>query len=141
MEPPMSGTPQYGYQPQPQRTRPLGVAILAVLIGIYGFLEFLVGLLIAVGSAALSSLGGSSAFHVLGTSGVLAGAIIAIIGLIVLGLAVGLWHLRMWALVLTLLFLLFEMVINALNGTYISLGFIVALLLFIYLLAVNRHFR
>ncbi|HTW76182.1 MAG TPA: hypothetical protein VMG14_00245 [Thermoplasmata archaeon] len=137
----MTAQPGYAYAPPPTRSRPLGVAILAVLIGIYGFLEFLFGLLIAVGSAAISSLGGSSAFHILGTSGVLAGAILAIIGLIVLGLAVGLWHLRMWALVLTLLFLIFEMVINALAGTYISFGFIVALLLFIYLLAVNRHFR
>jgi hypothetical protein len=138
----MSGPPQpYSPTAPPPPSRPLGVAILAVLIGIYGFLEFVVGLLIAVGSAAISSLGGSSAFHILGTSGVLAGVIIAVIGLIVLGLAVGLWHLRMWALVLTLLFLAFEMVINALNGSYISFGFIVALLLFIYLLAVNRHFR
>ncbi len=129
------------YTPPTPPSRPLGVAILAVLIGIYGFLEFVVGLLIAVGSAAISSLGGSSTFHILGTSGVVGGAIIAIIGLIILGLAVGLWHLRMWALVLTLLFLIFEMVLNALNGTYISLGFIVALILFIYLLAVHRHFR
>jgi hypothetical protein len=136
--PPPYQPPAY---PPPMPSRPLGVAILAVLIGIYGFLEFLVGLLIAVGSAAISSLGGSSAFHILGTSGVLGGAIIAIIGLIVLGLAVGLWHLRMWALVLTLLFLAFELVINGLAGTFVSFGFIVALILFIYLLAVNRHFR
>jgi hypothetical protein len=134
-------TAQPTYATPAPRSRPLGVAILAVLIGIYGFLEFVVGVLIAVGSAAIGSLGGSSSFHVLGTTGVVGGVIIAIIGLVVLGLAVGLWHLRMWALVLTLLFLAFEMVINALNGTYISFGFIVALLLFIYLLAVNRHFR
>jgi hypothetical protein len=138
----MSGPPQpYSPTTPPARSRPLGVAILAVLIGIYGFLVFLFGLLLAVGSAALSSIGSSSTSHFLGTSGVIAGVISAIIGLIVLGLAVGLWHLRMWALVLTLLFLVFEMVVNALNGTYISFGFIVSLLLFLYLLAVNRHFR
>jgi hypothetical protein len=138
----MSGPPQpYTPTAPPARSRPLGVAILAVLIGIYGFLEFVVGLLIAVGSAAISSLSGTSSFHILGTTGVIGGVIIAIIGLIVLGLAVGLWHLRMWALVLTLLFLIFEMVIYGLAGNFISFGFIVALLLFVYLLAVNRHFR
>jgi hypothetical protein len=137
----MSGPPQpYSTTaPPPAPSRPLGVAILAVLIGIYGFLVFLAGLLLAVGSSVLSGLG--NATHFFGQSGVIVGVIAAIIGLIVLGLAVGLWHLRMWALVLTLLFLIFELVSNALAGAYISLGFIVALILFLYLLAVHRHFR
>ncbi|HTZ61939.1 MAG TPA: hypothetical protein VMC82_04800 [Thermoplasmata archaeon] len=124
----------------PMPSRPLGVAILAVLIGIYGFLVFLVGLLIAVGSGILSSLGSASPFHVLGVTGVLAGIIILVIGLIILGLAVGLWHLRMWALVLTILFLLFEIVVYGIAGAYLTLGFIIAILLLIYLVAVSRHF-
>jgi hypothetical protein len=54
---------------------------------------------------------------------------------------VGLWHLRLWALVLTLIFLIFVMVSDGLAGMYITFGFIVALLLAIYLIAVSRHFR
>lgn len=124
----------------PTARRPLGVAILSVLIGIYGFLVFVIGLLIAVGSSVFSYLGGANPLHILGVSGVVAGLIILVIGLIILGLAVGLWHLRMWALVLTVLFLILEIVLNALAGAYLSLGFIIAVILLIYLLAVSSHF-
>jgi len=130
----------YGQPVEQRKSRPILVAIVAILIGIYGFLEFVVGLLIAVGSAALASLGSSFNVSVFGQTGVIAGAIIAIIGLIILGVAVGLWHLRLWALVLMLLFLAFEMVVYGLARDFISLGFILALVLFVYLLAVSRHF-
>ena len=123
-----------------ERSRPLGVAILAVLIGIYGFVVFLIGLLVAVGSSLGATLGGGNLFHYFGLTGVVAGLIILIIGLIILGLAVGLWHLRMWALVLTILFLLFEMVTYGLAGAYLTFGFVVALVLTVYLIAVSRHF-
>jgi hypothetical protein len=126
--------------PPPTSSRPLGVAILAILIGIYGFLEFLVGLLVAVGSGVAKTLGGGGAFAALGTSGVIAGLIILIIGLIILGLAVGLWHLRMWALVLTVLFLIIVIVLDGIAGRFITFGFIVGLILLVYLLAVSRHF-
>lgn len=125
--------------PPPPR-RPLGVAILAVLIGIYGFIEFLLGLFILVGATIFSGLG-STSFSSLGLTGVAAGAVVTIIGLIILGVAVGLWHLRMWALVLMLIFLAVEMILSGLAGAYVSFTFIIALILFIYLLAVNRHFR
>jgi hypothetical protein len=121
-------------------TRPLGVAILAFLIGLYGFVVFLLGLLIAVGSTVFGAFNSSSPFHSFGVTGVVAGVITLIIGLIILGLAVGLWHLRMWALVLTILFLILEVVLYGIAGAFISFGFIVALLLLIYLIAVSRHF-
>jgi hypothetical protein len=127
------------YEPAP--SRPLGVAILAILIGIYGFIVFLIGLFLAVGSTLGIPYGGGNLFGHFGFSGVLGGLIVLIVGLIILGLAVGLWHLRMWALVLTLLFLLFELVTYGLAGAFITFGFIVALILTVYLLAVSRHFR
>jgi hypothetical protein len=132
-----TATPMYQAAPPP--SRPLGVAILAVLIGIYGFVEFLLGLFLLVGSAVFSSVAPS--YSAFGLTGVAVGAVFAVIGLIILGLAVGLWHLRMWALVLMLIFLAIEMILNGLAHAFISFGFIVALILFIYLLAVNRHFR
>jgi len=125
--------------PPPTASRPLGVAILAVLVGIYGFLVFLIGLLVAVDSSLSSYLGGTSAFHAIGTTGVVAGLIFAIIGLIILGFAVGLWHLRMWALVLTVLFLLIVIVLDGIAGAF-SWGFFIAVILLVYLLAVSRHF-
>jgi hypothetical protein len=120
--------------------RPIGVAILSVLIGIYGFVVFLIGLQVAVGSSFSGTLGGGNLLHGFGFTGVVAGLIILVIGLIILGLAVGLWHLRMWALVLTILVLIVEMAIYGLAGAFITFGFIVALLLFVYLVAVSRHF-
>jgi hypothetical protein len=127
------------YETRP--SRPLGVAILAILIGIYGFIEFLLGLFLAVGSTIGLQYGGGNLFGHFGYSGVVGGLIVLVVGLIILGLAVGLWHLRLWALVLTLIFLIFVMVSDGLAGMYITFGFIVALLLAIYLIAVSRHFR
>ena len=44
------------------------------------------------------------------------GAILLVVGLIILGIAVALWRLRMWALVLALLVLIFVMVSYGLGG-------------------------
>ncbi len=124
--------------PAPQPSRPLGVAILSVLVGIYGFLVFLAGLLLAVGVAVIAYLGAPST--IAGYSGVLVGVIVLIIGLIILGVAVGLWRLRMWALVLAIIFTFVELVVYGLAGAFVSLGFILSLIVFVYLLAVHRHF-
>ncbi|HTT44525.1 MAG TPA: hypothetical protein VMH38_00715 [Thermoplasmata archaeon] len=129
-------TPQYA---PPAPSRPLGVAILAVLVGIFGFLLILVGALLLAGIAAASFLGVGTSL--VGIGGLTFGVIVLIVGLIILGLALGLWHLRMWALVLTLIFVILELVSFGLAGNFVSLGFIFALILFIYLLAVHRHFR
>jgi hypothetical protein len=122
----------------PQRSLPIGVAILSILIGIYGFLVFLTGLLLFVNIGIPTYLGHPPTF---GLAGLELAAIVTIIGLIILGIGVALWRLRLWALVLALLFLLYEVIAYAYAGHYESIGFILALLLFVYLLAVNRHFR
>lgn len=118
-------------------SRPILVSILAVLIGLYGFLVFLLGLLFLVGSSLFGSFGGVTFFQ---TSGFLAGVIIVVIGLVILGIAVGLWHQRLWALVIALLFLLLEMIVYGIAHAFLTWQFIVSLLLFVYLLAVSRHF-
>jgi len=124
--------------PPPQRSLPLGVAILSVLVGLYGFVVFFVGLLLFAKVAVSSFLGVPSTF---GLTGYALAALVAIFGLIILGIAVALWRLRLWALVLGLLFLLYELVSYAYAGHYASLGFVFALVIFLYLIAVNRHFR
>ena len=134
----MTAQPTPQYTPPVPPSRPLGVAILAVLVGLYGILLILGGLLVLAGIAATHFLGVPTGFAGLGTFTL--GLIVFIVGLIILGLALGLWHLRMWALVLTILFVLFELVTYGLAGAFVSLGFILAFILFIYLLAVHRHF-
>jgi hypothetical protein len=118
-------------------SRPLGVAILAILVGIYGFLVFIAGLLVLAGVAVSRFL---EVARFSGVSGLLTGIIVIVIGLIIMGVAVGLWHLRMWALVLALIVTFVDLVLYALAGNFISLGFILALIVFVYLLAVHRHF-
>lgn len=145
-----SGSSEAGYQgtstlpppapppSPPPRSLPLGVAILAILIGIYGFIVFLTGLLLFVNVGIPSYLGHPPTF---GLAGLELAAIVTIIGLIILGIGVALWRLRLWALVLALLFLLYEVVAYAYAGHYESVGFVLALVLFLYLIAVNGHFR
>ncbi len=124
--------------PPPQRSLPLGVAVLSILVGLYGFALFLLGLLLFVGRTLDISI---LAVHVFSLSGYPLAAAVTIVGLVILGIAVGLWRLRLWALVLALLFLIFELVTYVYAGTYLTVGFFLALIILIYLIAVNRHFR
>jgi hypothetical protein len=125
-----------GYYP-PARSRPLGVAILSILVGIYGFLVFLAGLLVLAGVAVSPYLGIS---QLGGYTGVVLGLIVVVIGLIILGVAVALWRLRLWALVLAVIVTLIELAIYGLAHDFLSLGFILSLIVFVYLIAVSRHF-
>ena len=120
-------------------TRPLGVAILAFLVGLFGVLIHHWWTAHPRGGDCPGVPRRSREFR--GESGAIWGVIVLIIGLIILGLALGLWHLRMWALVLTLIVVFIEIVSFALAGNYVSLGFVLSLIIFVYLLAVNRHFR
>jgi hypothetical protein len=126
-----------GYEPVPEEpSKPIGVAILAVLIGIVGFLFIVAGVLLA----ALDVAVGISIPQV-GSYGILVvGIVILIIGLIILGVALGLWHQRLWALVLAILVFGGYFVLDSLAGSWFSLGWIISLVLVIYLIAVHRHF-
>ncbi len=126
---------------RPRRELPLGVAILAVLVGLFGILILVGGLLLVVGSSIAGQFEFFGPGSSLGFAPLVAGVIAVIIGLIILGIGVALWRLRLWALVLGLIFLLFEMVSYGVEGRFVSLGFLLALVIFVYLLAVNRHFR
>lgn len=114
---------------------PLGVAILAVLIGIFGFFIFLLGLLVIVAGIGFGLAGASSVF---GYTGAVAGVIILIIGLVILGVAVGLWNQELWALVLAILVLLFYAVITFISASW--LAFVIVVLLLVYMVAVSSHF-
>jgi hypothetical protein len=129
--------------PAPVSGRPLGVAILAILLGLFGVLTLVGGLLVVVLSNHGLVFGATNLFDV---SGTLLGIVLVLLGLIELGVAVGLWHLRMWALVVAVLVLLVDLfgpvVSLALGkaGTASLIGIIIPLILLIYLIAVRRHF-
>ena len=136
-----SGMPEpASLPPVRERSLPLGVAVLSILVGLYGFLLFVVGLLLFVPSVDLGR------YHV-GLPATLSltphefAALVTVLGLILIGIGVALWRLRLWALVLGLLFLIYLMVSYALVHDFESLGFVLSLVIFLYLVAVNRHFR
>jgi len=115
---------------------PLGVAILALLVGVFGFLILLGGLLLFVFGTSLTLGGGSLA--VFGTTGTVAGLVFLIIGIIVLAVASGLWNQELWALALAIIVLLFYGVLEFLSQSWLALLIVGGLL--VYLVAVSSHF-
>ncbi len=114
---------------------PLGVAIIAVLIGIFGFFVLLAGILLLLLGVGLGLASGATVF---GYSGTVAGLIILLVGAIVLAVAFGLWDQELWALVLAIIVLLFYGAVEFLSHSWLALLIIVALL--VYLVAVSNHF-
>jgi hypothetical protein len=113
---------------------PLGVAILAVLIGLFGALFLIVGLVIVLGVAFTHT-----AF--LFVSGFVGGLILLIFGIVLLVVASGLWNQELWALVLSIIVLLFILIGDLFAGAVLSLETIAVALLLLYLILVRRHFR
>ncbi|HEV2316374.1 MAG TPA: hypothetical protein VGV89_02205 [Thermoplasmata archaeon] len=118
-------------------TLPVGVAILAILIGIVGFILVLGGLLILLGFAIFDSVA-------LYGVGLIGGLIVLIFGIVLLVVASGLWDLEMWALALALLVLLISLALNLYDIFYGHGGSVLVTvvegLLVVYLLAVSSHF-
>jgi hypothetical protein len=112
---------------------PLGVAILAVLVGIFGFFVLLAGIILLV-----VGVGIGLSVSVLGFTGAIAGLILLLIGAVILAVATGLWDQELWALVLAIIVLLFYGAVEFFSAAW--LGFIIVVLLLIYLVAVSSHF-
>jgi hypothetical protein len=114
---------------------PLGVAILAVLIGLFGLFYVVIGLLGLFIN--LAGLGVAPAFvH----TGVIAALFLLVVGIIMLVVATGLWDQELWALVLCIIIVGALFILDVVNGALFTLSGIVSGLLLIYLVAVHRHF-
>ena len=124
---------------RPRTPLPLGVGLLAVLIGILGAL-FLVGGLILVLAVAFAS-GFSAPSQSFFGAGLLGAALLLIFGALLLVVASGLWHLEMWALVLSFLVLGIAWIVDVVQGAVLSIGALVLLALLGYLFLVRNHFR
>lgn len=127
----------------PHPTKPIGILVLAMIIGVAGVLGIILGLLVVLSPAV--NIGGFGLLvnfvnDNINNLGLLGGAIIFIGGIVAVSVANGLWHQEMWALVLcvggtfvgeTIIFFL------AIPFSYLFFGLLV---IFIYLLAVRKHF-
>ncbi len=130
----MSNVSAYGY-PNIGRL-PLGVAVLAILIGVFGFFILLGGaLLLVFGTNVVFGSGGVMVF---GSSGAIAGLILFLVGVLTLGVAVGLWDQELWALALAVIVLLFYGVVELVSQAW--LGLLIVGVLLVYLIAVSNHF-
>jgi hypothetical protein len=138
-----------------QQHRPLGVTILAVLLGIEGILEVLVGVLALL---AILSLGRTIIVHghattgrAVDTVGIILASIPIIIGLCTLVFSIGLWTLRRWAFwatviieVASLLFYGLRLIQHSLAGIGIVTGIAIPVIILLYFFVdpnVRRAFR
>ncbi len=121
------------YNPPP-RSRPIGVAILAILVMLVGVI-FIVGAFGALALVGLAAIRGLPTFF--GITGTVLGVLLLVFGLIFLGVGLGLWHLRSWAWWLAVIVL----VLTVLASLGDFAGLVIPLILLIYLVLVRHHFR
>jgi hypothetical protein len=118
---------------------PIGVAILAVLIGILGAL-FLIGAVILFLVLFFASSFSAPALVFFGSTFI--GALLLLIfGIVLLVVATGLWDLELWALVLSIIVVGIAFIGELLQGVSQIVEILLLLLLLIYLFAVSSHFR
>lgn len=118
--------------------RPIGVSILAILIILFGALILIAGILFMIGSAFLASIPG---LGFTAEFAFLTGAIFTVFGIILIVAGLGLWNLRMWAWVLSILALVAILVLPFLTRAYNICPLLVSLVLLIYLLLIRREFH
>ena len=128
---PYPGAPSKGFH------RPLGIAILSILIILGGVIVIILGV-------AVLAFGGLLGFAFAGAAGAALGAaiggIIIIVGAVWLVAGLGLWRLRGWAWWLATIVVGLSLAGSAVNGG-IGAGLIVTALIFVYLLVVKKHFN
>lgn len=115
---------------------PLGVAVLAILIGLFGLFLFLGGLLLVVFGTGIAY--GAGTVTLFGSGSTVAGLVVLLVGLIILVVATGLWDQELWALALAIIVLLFYGLVTFLSQAW--LDFLVVGGLVVYLIAVSGHF-
>ena len=138
-----------------RRTRPLGVTIISVLLGIQGILEVIAGIILILASNSLShrivSHGHTIISKFVDTFGIGIGVVVLIIGVITLFFVFSLWTLQRWAYWTVIIFEVISLVphiIALVRGTGTVAGtiaqMIIPVIVLIYFLVdsnVRRAFR
>ena len=140
---------------QSSRQRPLGVTIIAILLGIQGLLELIGGIILIIAANSLShrivANGHTIIARFVDTFGIALGVVGIVVGLITLFFVFSLWTLQRWAFWavviiegLSLLRSIFELVRHTGSTIGVILGMIIPAVVFLYFLLdpnVRRAFR
>ena len=114
---------------------PLGVAVISVVVGIVGAILLIIG----VAFLLYGTVGAFSGLTLFGAS-LIGGIVLIVFSVILLVTASGLWHLELWALVLSLVVIGVLLLFYLLSGRIISFAGILFVVVFVYLIAVHREF-
>lgn len=126
------------WEPGEARPRlPLGVAVVAVLIGLLGFV-LLIGALLFVLSAAAGPLLPRS-LEIFSALNLLTALVLILLGGVLLSLATALWRQEAWALWTTIV-VVFGMMAYLFFTGFITVLFVLFVGLLVYLLSVRRYF-
>jgi len=126
------------WEPTPVVPRlPLGVAVVSVLIAIFGIVMLLAGLLYLLATLTVNIFPAS--LEIFPSIDVYGAAILAILGAALIGIATSLWRQETWALWTTIV-LVFATAAYLFFTDYITVLFLVFVILFIYLISVRRYF-
>jgi len=140
MAPPAAPPPPM-YAPPPMKpSRPIGVAILAILTILFGIIGLVGGLLVLLGGALLATIAPE-----FGSLFLIIGGLLALFSLLAIVSGVGLWRLRPWAWWLTVIVGVLSIVFNIGSFAVFPLGgfpygIVLWLIILIYLFVVRKSF-
>ena len=117
--------------------RPLGVALVSVLIAIFAFVLLLAGVLFLLSSYLGAYVPPS--LELIPSLDLYGAAIVAVLGAALLGIATALWNQETWALWTTIV-LVFATTTYLFFTESITVLFLILIVLFVYLISVRRYF-
>ncbi len=127
-------------QPGQPHKRLLGVIVLSVLIGIYGFFVTIGAIIILAVLPFPNVIPLPLSFG----SQLFIGIISLVLWIILILIAIGLWNLRMWALLVTIVVLLIAFILQLVhfNGSALSYASVIIVgLLLLYTVLIRKHFH
>jgi hypothetical protein len=117
--------------------RPIGVAVLAVVIGLIGLVLLLAGGLFLINSYSGGVIPGS--VLIVHSVSQIGAALLFLLGAILMAVATALWRQEAWALYTTVVVTFAGLTFLFFTGA-ITYLFLILLVVFVYLLVVRRHF-
>jgi hypothetical protein len=126
------------WEPTPVRPHlPIGVGVISVLTAAFGTVILLAGLLYLLATVPFNIV--SPSLEIFPTIDLYGAAVLAILGAALIGIATSLWRQETWALWTTLV-LVFATAAYLFFTDYITVLFLVFVVLFLYLISVRRYF-